>query len=552
LKSHRTALFQGSTHSGGPSAGAGWTWFLLVAVIVAVAAIRVPLLSTPLERDEGEYAYVARLLLDGFPPYERAYSIKLPGVAMVYAPFVSLLGETPAAIHVCLLLANAATILGMFLLGRKVLDPLSGLLAAACFAVLSLGRGVQGLFANTEHFVVLFAVFGLLLLPEAPLRRPLRAFASGLLLGGSILMKQHGAFFAAFGGLYLLLAGRREDSWRLSLAAALPYAAGVALPPTLLLGWCAWRGVTQDFWFWSFTYAREYLSYVSFAEGIGFGVVGLAGAVGAALPVWLLAGAGLVALGAGGGAGRSGRFLGGLALASALAVLPAFRFRPHYFVYLLPVVSLLAAVGASALVSRVTGRLRGASPGAVSGVLIGTVLLGVLGLQRDYLFRMTPEEVSVATYGANPFPEAVDLARRIRESTTPDERIAVVASEPEIYFYAHRHSATPYLYLTELLRAGPRSLHMQRDLIAHVERAEPRYVVLSSRFNPFARRGESGAPLFAWVRKLVQREYRRVGVVEIRRDAPSVSRFGEEARKPPRTRDWLMLYERMGLSGGAL
>ncbi|MCP3982767.1 MAG: hypothetical protein GY723_00165, partial [bacterium] len=57
-------------------------WLTLLLVVLTTLAIRVRLLDVPLERDEGEYAYVAQLLLDGVPPYQQAYTMKLPGVAL--------------------------------------------------------------------------------------------------------------------------------------------------------------------------------------------------------------------------------------------------------------------------------------------------------------------------------------------------------------------------------------------------------------------------------------------------------------------------------------
>lgn len=35
--------------------------------------------TAPLERDEGEYAYAGQLMLQGIPPYQLAYNMKLPG-----------------------------------------------------------------------------------------------------------------------------------------------------------------------------------------------------------------------------------------------------------------------------------------------------------------------------------------------------------------------------------------------------------------------------------------------------------------------------------------
>ena len=37
-----------------------WSWWFMMAVLVLVAAVRVRLLNSPIERDEGEYAYAGQ------------------------------------------------------------------------------------------------------------------------------------------------------------------------------------------------------------------------------------------------------------------------------------------------------------------------------------------------------------------------------------------------------------------------------------------------------------------------------------------------------------
>ena len=54
-------------------------YFFLGIILLTVAIIRIRLLSFPLERDEGEYAYFGQLILQGIPPYKLAYNLKLPG-----------------------------------------------------------------------------------------------------------------------------------------------------------------------------------------------------------------------------------------------------------------------------------------------------------------------------------------------------------------------------------------------------------------------------------------------------------------------------------------
>src|ERR1019366_2166151 len=95
-----------------------WTYGLLLAVILLFALIRFHLRQCPLERDEGEYAYAGQLMLQGIPPYQLAYSMKLPGTFAAYSVILALFGQTPGGIHLGLLLVNAATTFLVFLWQR--------------------------------------------------------------------------------------------------------------------------------------------------------------------------------------------------------------------------------------------------------------------------------------------------------------------------------------------------------------------------------------------------------------------------------------------------
>ena len=524
---------------------ASLAWGMLALTVALSVGIRFRLLDAPLERDEGEYAYVAQLVLDGVSPYAAAYSIKTPGVALVYAPFVRLIGDTPAAVRACLMLVNAATIVLVFLFACRSLGRAEGVVAAAIYSVLALGPGVQGLFANAEHFVNAIALAGLLVLLWArESGRPWVCLVGGVLLGLAILMKQHGVAFAAFGGL-ILLVPREGAPRRMSL---LMFALGALLPISLLALVLWWTGGLRPFLFWSIEYAWRYLSFVTPSEAVGFAVNGLAGAVASAPLAWLLALLGASAVAWDPRARSRAGFLLAFGGCSIAAVAAAFRFRPHYFLFLLPALSLWAAVGTAALARLLAPRDRAGWQTAVQLVVVVLVLGASLGQHREILFRMSPDEVSARTFGWNPFPEAVEVARVLRERSGPDDRIAMLASEPEIYFYAHLRGATPFLYMTELLRDHEISRVLQGEMIATIEATGPRYLVFSSRFDPFARRPRRGAPLYRWAREVASREFVRIGVVEIRRDGPSRYHWGDDATMPPRTPDWLMVYERTASS----
>ena len=187
-------------------------WALATIVFTLVVAIRIRLLGIPLERDEGEYAYAGQLMLQGIPPYKLAYNMKFPGTYAAYALIMSIFGQTIYGIHLGLLLVNAATIALVFLLGRRLINTMAGITAAASYAVLSVSPSVLGFAAHATHFVMLPVLGGILLLlrttmtasePSQPNQFG-RLFASGLLFGIGALMKQPGLFFIPFGAIYIV------------------------------------------------------------------------------------------------------------------------------------------------------------------------------------------------------------------------------------------------------------------------------------------------------------------------------------------------------------
>jgi len=92
----------------------------LFLVVLAASAIRIAAISLPLERDEGEFAYMAQLILDGVPPYEQAYGQKMPGIYYAYALIMLFFGQSSAAIHLGLMLVNFASALFLFFVVKEL------------------------------------------------------------------------------------------------------------------------------------------------------------------------------------------------------------------------------------------------------------------------------------------------------------------------------------------------------------------------------------------------------------------------------------------------
>lgn len=623
-----------------PVKSAAQTWLVLGLTLLLVITVRVRLRATPLERDEGEYAYAGQLMLQGVPPYKEVYNMKLPGTYAAYAVIMAILGQTPSAIHLGLLAVNVASILLIFLLGRRLLDTAAGLAAAVSFALLSLSPSVLGLAGHATHFIALFAVAGMLLLLYAcPLEVPSFAgsgppglwlsrssvlFASGLLLGLAFLMKQHGAFFGLLGVALLLWerhyaqsAGRDENqkakrrphhhrrhtrhfepppvpvvraknlmaaaleraaagaqtpapaseapieaqkttnpvapatgvaqsaralateassasgtsaprpgeathepAWaeaprasapetgrragdvmpRLRISQIALFCAGLALPYLVTCLLLALTGAFPQFRFWTLTYAAKYASAIPFSDSESFLSTAWSIAIGPALLFWLLALAGAVLMWWDERLTAAHRFfLSAFLLCSLASISVGFYFRPHYFITLLPVLAVLLGI----TVSRAMSWLRGED--AVRRLLAVPILLlfgvgifAVLAGNGQLWFSLSPAEVSRETYGTTLFTRTAELARELKAETPAAGRIAVLGSEPEIYFLSHRRAATGYIYTYPLMEAHPYARTMQQNMIQEIERARPDYVVYVDDPMSWLQTPDSDLTIFNW------------------------------------------------------
>jgi Dolichyl-phosphate-mannose-protein mannosyltransferase len=502
---------------------------LLLAIIALFAIIRFRLRDMPLERDEGEYAYAGQLILQAVPPYKLAYNMKLPGTYAAYALIMAILGQTPAGIHLGLLLINAATILLMYILVTRLFGRLAGLVAAASYGLLTTSASVLGLEAHAAHFVVLPAIAGLLVLFDAlDRKRPRLYLLSGFLLGLSFVMKQPGIFFAIFGGLYLL---RREWTRPLQSKTLLTrfglFTLGVVIPYGVicLIMWRA--GVFGRFWFWTFSYARHYS--LSFADGLHELLGEFPLVVAPSVAVWLIAAWGLTAFLWNARARRHASWCFGFLLFSCLAVSLGLRFSLHYFILLLPAVSLLASIAVSSATSYLVERNRPAYLRAFPvAAFLAVFTISILG-QRKLLFETGPIIADRTIYGPNPFPEALTVADYLRSHTDPYASIAVIGSEPEIYFYAHRRSATGYIYTYALMENQPYALTMQNEMISEIESSRPEFVVVVDVPMSWMLTPQSQRHIFTWIKPYLRDHYEKVGLADIRDGQPTEYRWGEEA-----------------------
>ena len=520
-------------------------WWLVAAVVFGlVIAIRIRLLGVPFERDEGEYAYAGKLILQGVPPYALAYNMKFPGTYAAYAAIMSVFGQTITGIHLGLLLVNAATIILIFFLGRHLVNSAVGLTAGMSYGVLSVSPSVLGFAGHATHFVLLPVVAGTLLLLKAADRRAFGwLLSSGLLFGVGLLMKQPGVFFAAFGAIYLV-SNDVYHRFRLEsiLLRTLIFCVGVVLPLgiTCLLLWRL--GVFDRFWFWTIDYARQYGSLVPLSHAPRFFFYSAKEVIVTGWPIWALAGIGLVA---GLSKPRTRRvtvFLLAFLFFSVLALCPGFYFRLHYFILVLPVVSLLAGAATSGLSDLTSSRSMAIR--FIPVLILGFALAWPMLAERRFFFEASASDASRMIYPESPFPESIRIAEYLREHTSRNDTIAVLGSEPQIYFYADRRSATGYIYTYGLMESQKYAGQMQQEMIRDIERARPKFLVSVVMPDSWLQRPQSERLIFNWANDYTAQNYTVAGFVNMVTPNKTDYYFGDVPQSVPQLGRYILIYQR--------
>jgi 4-amino-4-deoxy-L-arabinose transferase-like glycosyltransferase len=368
---------------------------------------------------------------------------------------------------------------------------------------------------------VFFVALALLFLGMfAEKKRLLHAALTGAMLGMAFLMKQQAVYFIVMGGVVLIglqLLEKPLDFKKILVNAGI-FTAGVFIPYFLIVLLMLASGSFDQFWFWTVEYAGKYAEGQSWA----LGKLSLGENWGAIWkeqwPIWAAAFAGIALLWATKFTRQQRLLATALLVFGALATTPSFYFRQHYFVVALPAVALLAAIAldvAGRSLARFTkiAWLNVALP--IVGWAAMLLLISSASKFQFYYAAPDPAKLCKAIYGANPFVESLVIADYLQKNTSENDKIAILGSEPQIPFYAQRHSATGHIYFYPLMEDQAFNQKMQEEMIAEIERNKPKYFVYVNIGTSLGRTPKSPMRIFDWAEKYISLQYNQVGVIEV-------------------------------------
>ena len=188
-----------------------------------------------------------------------------------------------------------------------------------------------------------------------------------------------------------------------------------------------------------------------------------------------------------------------------------FDFREHYFLLILPGLAVLVGLAIVSLQFTTENRALKAVPPLICLLLLGLSIFQ----QHDFFFRLPANVVNRTVYaGAAPYADMPAVGGYIAGHSSPSASVAVLGSEPEIYFYARRHPATGYICTYPLMESQPYAAQMQAEMISEIETNKPQFLVFVS--NPSSWHTEPGSDrsIFDWFTKYSGTNYDRVALVD--------------------------------------
>ncbi|MEO6130224.1 MAG: glycosyltransferase family 39 protein [Saprospiraceae bacterium] len=526
--------------------GNAFYWGALGTFIFLTSLIRLRLLSIPFERDEGEYAYIAKLMLKGIAPFKEAYTMKLPGTSAMYAFLMTIFGQTNIGVHLGVLLMGTGTILFLYLAFKKLFNAHVALFAAGVYAFMSVSPTVLGFAAHATHFITFFVAIALYFLSRFYENRTiLWAGLLGLMLGLAFIMKQQAVFFIVFGGISIVMASAMEKPFRFKplFFQLVVFTAAVLLPYGILVLILKGAGTFDRFWFWTMTYAGKYALGLSVDDGVKEFITRFKPMLSEFTFFWLAFFAGIVFTFFSRFTKQQKLLVLLFSLCAFLTVCPGLYFRRHYFVCFLPAVGLMGGVAMYYLTTWLSRFSKNRYIPLLPFILLSLAAIVAVAGNKNYYFSSTPNEICKQQYGNNPFIESLQIADYIKKNSVATDKIAVLGSEPQISFYADRLSASGYIYTYPLVEIQPFNQQMQEEMAVEIEKSKPKFIVYCLISASWL--GKVGAPdtIFNWFNSYANINYELTGVVDIYNDQ-TIYKWNEEAAAyQPNSEQQIKIYK---------
>jgi hypothetical protein len=197
--------------------------------------------------------------------------------------------------------------------------------------------------------------------------------------------------------------------------------------------------------------------------------------------------------------------------------IPGYHYYGHYFLQWIPAVCFSAAIFLFSIQDILKTRFR---TNLVSiliplAVLIIAVVSNLSDLSK-YYFSPNPMQIMREVYGGNPFPESRVIADKLNTLMKPEDKLAVFGTEIQMYVYTNKKSPSRFAGSGALLEFPvAQSKDWQKEFMADVEKADPKYLVFFNIPVSWMANPKSENLIFPWFNQFVNKSYKLIGYADM-------------------------------------
>lgn len=404
--------------------------FLLAALILI--GLRIQFIDEPFERDEGGYAYMSWRFLNGEVMYRDYWDTKPPGIVCIYALIFKLYGISLTSVRTMTIFFGIIALMLVYLVAEKMFDKKIAITSVFIYAFFSSQPISHTISSNAEPFMIIFTLAGIYFYLFSE-KRNNALILSGALFGIAFMVKQT----AVDGLLAVILYSAINKGLR--IRNILKISAGIVGVWVPVIIYFLYKGVLNDFFFaayvYNFTYINKALSY-HWLERLINTIITLTKED---ILLWVLAISGFFII-------NKRHFLRAWTVFAAIGVTAGGRFFPHYFVQLIPVLSILSGYCLNKVWESIDRQnfWAKAQNKFIFSTLSVLVVLTFINQIRYFAF-LDCYDICKEKYPMQSFEFKERLAEEVKKITNPDDYIFVWGSEPEIYFFAERRSPVRFI-----------------------------------------------------------------------------------------------------------
>jgi 4-amino-4-deoxy-L-arabinose transferase-like glycosyltransferase len=470
--------------------------FLILMVLIMS---RLFLLDIPLERDEGEYAFIASIDWGEFQPYRDAICQKPPVIFFIYKLAFLLFGESLFSIRLilsCFVFFNALLV---YSIARRLFGYSFAVISSIAYAVFGgLADAFLSHSANCEIFMTTFLLVGFILL-TAERRTFFSILLSGLIHSCAFFTKPVALPMILWTYIYIY------KHPKFLLASII----GFILPLALLISYFFLNGSLHDLLFWVFTYNFKYASMVPLSQ---YPVI-LFQRMRQIMDFYLLPPL-LVSLG---GfllvfhrENRAVIHFWGWSLAAMIGVSIGGFFRPHSFQQVLPSLAIFCGLACKILAGQtfsIRDKLR--------SMLTIFILISILApaIRQSFMYwKLSRGEKVDRIYDGNPFGIAKELGSFLQLHTRLGSSIFILGSEPEFYSHAKRRNYSRFIITYPLFYVNRVSKQWHLDIIDRMSYSLPDTIIVVPLAYSIGNEYFLNMPLTVYLERLVRERYEIIAV----------------------------------------